>query len=164
MRRTPLLIPAALVFVLAACGGGPGATDGGNGGNGDESAAASVAASEAEPSTNGGGNGGGPSEGDLEQLAQDLTPPNSTETSRTTAGGVIFVTYESTDSPEDLQAFYEDAIGRTGLEVFSRTSAGGAYSWIFAENDTSSYGGVVSVGPSGTGSGSAVVVQVGSGE
>lgn len=163
MRRALLPILAALVLALAACGG-PGAAS--DDGNGEESAAASAPASEAEASaeeSKGGGNGG-PGEIDLEQLVEDLTPPNATETSRTTVGGVIFVTFESSEEPDALEGFYENAIAGTGYDILSRTSAGGSYSWIIHEEAGSDFGGVVSVNPSGTGSGSLVGIQVGSAE
>jgi hypothetical protein len=150
------------VAVVACGGGGPAASDGGNGGNGgDQSDTPDATATATADDGNGGPDGNG---GDLDQLAEDLTPPNSSETSRTTAGGVIFVTFESSDSPDSLRDFYEDAIAQTGLEVFSTTSAQGSYSWIFAESEGSSYGGVVTVVPSGTGSGSGVAIQIGTGD
>jgi len=156
----PLVV--ALILLLAACGGAasPSADDG----EPEQSTASEPSVAPASSDDNGDGNGNGNgSSGDLDQLAQDLTPPNSTETSRTTAGEVIFVSFESSDSPESLRDFYEDAIADTGLEVFSTTSAQGSFSWIFAESDSSSFGGVVTVVPSGTGSGSNVAVQIGTG-
>jgi len=124
-----------VALLLAACGG-PGASTDGNGGNGGF-------------------------EGDLEQLAEDLTPPNSTETSRTEVSGVI-LTWESSDSPEDLADFYEDAIADAGMDVFSRTSAGGSFSYIFGIEEGSSFGGVVSIAPTETdGGGSGVGLQIG---
>ena len=165
-----LVLPVLLLLLLAACGG-PGATDGngnGNGNGGDESQAEATAAPESEESEDDGGNGGnggnGGFDGDLEQLAEDLTPPNSTESSRTEAGGVIFLLWESTDSPEDLDEWYEDAIADVGLEVFSRTAAAGSFSYIFGIEEGSNFGGVVSIAPTGTGSGSAVGLQIGEAE
>lgn len=157
MRSTRALAPIFLALLLAACGGSGSSDDGGGDGP------ASEAAGTPQPTENPGGGGGG-SSGDLEQLAEDLTPPDSSETSRTTAGGVIFLSFESSQSPDDLESFYEGKITSGGFEVFSRTSAEGTYSWIFQDPGDDSFGGVVSVGPSGTGSGSLVVVQVGSGE
>jgi hypothetical protein len=157
-----LVLPVLLLLLLAACGG-PGATDGngnGNGNGGDESQAEATATPESEESEDDGGNGG--NGGDLEQLAEDLTPPNTTETSRTTAGGIIFITWESTDSPEDVADWYEDAIADQGMDIFSRTSASGAFSFIFGIEEGSDFGGVVSIAPSGTGGGgSGVGLQIG---
>lgn len=160
MRWSRGLVLLLVVLLIAACGGSPAASADDSEGNGGSSEAADTP--EPAASKDDGGNGG--SAGDLDQLAEDLTPPNSTETSRTTAGGVIFLTFESTDSPDSLRSFYESAIANTGLEVFSTTSAEGTYAWIFAESEGSDYGGVVSVGPGVDGSGSVIVVQVGSGE
>lgn len=165
-----LILPVLLLLLLAACGGSSSTNGNGNGNGGDESEAAQSQeeseAAEATPeeSEDDGGNGGNGSgfDGDLEQLADDLTPPNSTETSRTTAGGVIFLTWESSDSAEDLANWYEDAIGDAGLEVFSRTSAGGSFSYIFGIEEGSDFGGVVSIGPTGSGEeGSGVALQIG---
>ncbi len=165
MRWSRGLAPLFMVILVAACGGSPAASADGNGGNGGSSQAADTPEPAASTDGGNGGNGGdGGSEGDLDQLADDLTPPNSSETSRTTAGGLIFLTFESSDSPDDLRSFYESAIANTGMEVFSTTSAEGSYSWIFAESEGSAYGGVVTVTPGTDGSGSFVGVQVGSGE
>lgn len=160
---------AALVMVLAigACGSPAVQTDG-DGSDGGASEPASDPTAQSTDGGDGGGDGGGGGGGggaisDPEALADELTPPNATETSRTTAGGVVFVSFESSDSPETLEGFYEDSIARTGLEVFSRTSAEGSYSWIFGVDDDSGAGAVVSVAP-GTGGGSVVGIQVGTGE
>jgi hypothetical protein len=160
------VLPVLLLLLLAACGG-PAATDGnGNGNGGDESQAEATATPEAEESEDDGGNGGnggnGGFDGDLEQLAEDLTPPNATETSRTTAGGIIFITWESTDSPEDVADWYEDAIADQGMGIFSRTQASGSFSFIFGIEEGSDFGGIVSIAPSGTGGdGSQVGLQIG---
>ena len=166
-----MLLPAALLALLLAACGGSTASSGGNGGNGgDESQAAqsqeeSEAAEPTPEESEDGGNGGpGGAFDDLDQLADDLTPPNSSETSRTEAGTVLFITWESSDSPEDLEGFYEDAIADTGLGIFSRTSAEGSFSWIFGIEEGSNAGGVLSVSPGGDGSGSLVALQIGTSE
>jgi hypothetical protein len=154
-----MLLPVLLLAMLvAACGGGPGASTDGNGGNGGEESqgAEATATPESEESQDDGGNGG--NGGDVDAVADGLVPPNSTELSRTTAGGAVVVGYESTDSPESLQGFYEDAIADTGMEVFSTTSAGGAFGWVFAESEGSSFGGSVTVAPSNTNTGGSTVV------
>jgi hypothetical protein len=77
-------------------------------------------------------------------------------------GGVIFVTWESSDSPEDVASWFEDALADQGMEVFSRTTAGGAFSYIFGIEEGSDFGGVMSIAPSGTGGGgSGVGLQIG---
>lgn len=158
-----MLLPVLLVALLLAACGGPGASTDGNGG-GESQVAEATDTPEPEGSEGNGGSGGnGGFEGDLGQLAEDLTPPNSSETSRTEVSGVIFLTWESTDSPEDLAGFYEDAIADAGMDVFSRTSAGGAFSYIFGIEEGSNFGGVVSIAPTGTDSGeSGVGLQIGS--
>ena len=161
MRSTRALAPIFLALLLAACGGSGASDDGG----GDGPASEAAGTPQPDETTGGGGGGGGNgSSGDLDQLAEDFTPPDSSETSRTTADGVIFVTFESSQSPDQLESFYDDRITGSGLEVFSRTSAEGSYSWLFQDPSDDSFGGVVSVGPSGNGAGSVVVVQVGSGQ
>lgn len=162
-----LLVPVVLLaLVLAACGGPGASTDGGNGGDesqGSEATSTPGAQESAAASTGNGGNGGpGGFDGDLEQLAEALTPPNSTETSRTEVSGVIFLTWESTDSPEDVAAWYESAIEGQNLNIFSRTSTQGFFSYIFGIEEGSSFGGIASVGPSSTGGpGAAVGLQIG---
>lgn len=166
MKRALALLLTAFVLLLAACGGSSGTPGGnGNGNGGGSSAEASTEASvDAQPSesTDGGGGGGGGG-ANLDEIAQRLIPPNSTETSKTTASGVIFVAYESTDSPDSLKGFYESAFGDIGWQVFSTTSAGGSYSWIAGESEDSPNAGVVTVAPGSSGSGSTVVIQVGAG-
>ena len=161
-----MFLPVLLLALLVAACGGPAASADGNGGNGGDESQAADATDTPEPAESqdeggNGGNGGG-FDGDLEQLAEDLTPPNTTETSRTEMGGVIFITWESTDSPEDVADWFEDAIGDQGMDIFSRTTAGGAFSFIFGIEEGSDFGGVVSIAPSGTGGGgSGVGLQIG---
>lgn len=163
-----MLLPVLLLALLVAACGGSAASADGNGGNGGDESQAAEATDTPEPDEtqgdggNGGNGGNGGFDGDLEQLAADLTPPNTTETSRTEVSGVIFITWESTDSPEDVADWFEDAIGDQGMDIFSRTSAGGAFSFIFGIEDGSDFGGVVSIAPTGTGgSGSGVGLQIG---
>lgn len=158
-----LLVPSVLLaLVLAACGG-PGASTGGGESQSTDATATPEAQESAAASTGNGGNGGpGGFDGDLEQLAAALTPPNSTETSRTEVSGVIFLTWESTDSPEDVAAWYESAIEGQNMNIFSRTSASGFFSYIFGIEEGSTFGGVASVGPSSSGGpGSSVGLQIG---
>lgn len=164
MKRALALILPALVLLLAACGGTSN-TPGGNGNGGDESSApASTEASvDAQPSEGTGGGGGGTA-GDLDSLVEALTPPNAAEQTKTTAEGGVFIGWESTDSVESLKSFYESAIPNAGMQIFSTTSAGGSYSWVFAENEGSSFGGSVTLAPSSSGgSGSTVIVTATSG-
>jgi hypothetical protein len=167
MHRSLTLLAVLLLTISAACGG-PGASTGGDGNGGDESEAAVASASteasveaSTEASQDDGNGDGGPAEGDLEQLVEDLTPPNSTEISRTEAAGGIVVAFNSTDSAESLEGHYEGAITATGMEIFSRSTVSGTFSWVFAESEGSSYGGSVTVGPATDGSdGSSVIIAV----
>lgn len=154
-----LLVPTLALALVACAGSSPGAsTDGGG-----QSPAAT-----AEPSTDDGGPGSsqdsGPGSGDAAQVAADLEPPNSSQISTTSTEGITLTVYESTDSPDSLKNFYENAIAQTGMQVFSTTNASGTYSWVFALSDGSPYGGSVTVGPaSDGGSGASVIVIVSDG-
>ena len=155
MRWSRALILPVLAVLVIACGSP--ATSEGGGGNGNASEESDTPAASVD---GGGGNGGGGSAEDAERVAADLVPPNSTETSRTVASGTVFATYESTDSIESLVSFYESAIPDTGMQIISTTNSQGGTSWLFAVDEQASFGGAASVFPSGTGSGTAVSIQV----
>jgi hypothetical protein len=157
----PILFSLAVaVLALSACGG-----DGETSGEGDSAATPSGSDSDGDVgeagSNDGNGNGGAP-EGDVEQLVADLEPPNSSGTlSRSAADGIIYISWETPESLDDLQGFYEDAIADAGYAISSAGSAGVSYEWIFGTEGGSDFRGVVTVSP-GNG-GSIVAVQVGSG-
>lgn len=141
---------------------GAAASQGGNGGNGGASA---------QPSSGGNGNGGAsaqPSSGgnggpdDAVAVGEQLVPPNSTETSRTIMGNYWYVMYESTDSPDSLKSFYESKVPAVGLMIISTTSSAGSHSMLIARDETGDFGGSVLMSPSASGSGSMVIVAVGS--
>jgi hypothetical protein len=159
MRWTRLLVLPVLVVLLVACGGAPGtsADDNGNGNGNGESTNPDVTATAEASKDDGNGNGG-----DVEELAADLVPPNSTETTRTVASGVVFAGYESTDSADSLKSYYEGKIASAGMVIISTTSTSGTYGFIFAEDDQGSgFGGSIAIAPSSSGgSGSTVVVTV----
>lgn len=169
MRWSRTLILLSLLALIAACGSSAASADGdGDGGNGNGAEESQEPEATATPADgdggDGDGDGGNGSSGDLEGLLSDLTPPNSSQIQRTEAEGVIFVIWESTDSPESLADFYTDAIEGTGLEIYSTTTAEGSYSWLFAESESSDFGGAVTLVPSSSGgSGSTISVQVGAG-
>ena len=81
---------------------------------------------------------------------------------KTTTDTYWYVVYESTDSPEALKAYYDSQIPKTGLMIVSTTSASGSYVWAIARDESGTFGGSVTVAPSGNGSGSSVIVAVGS--
>jgi hypothetical protein len=157
MRFLRTLVACALLTglaTLAACSGSgssssASASQGGSSSGGDQSNAATQSA--AASASSGGG--------DLNVLVTALTPPNSTQISRTDASGGVYVAWESTDSADTLKSFFEKAIPDAGMKVISTTNAQGTFSWIFAKSDNSSNGGSVTVGPSSTGgSGSSVIL------
>lgn len=175
--RVPRALAALLILVLiAACGGGQaGDSSGGddNGSDTESTAPEPGGGNESsddggnggtEPSDDGGnGGGGGGSSHDLDEIFATLTPPNSTELSKTTAQGVIFAAWDSSDSFDSLRSFYEDAIADTGLQIIQTTEAQGGIALVIAEDDTGNFGGTVSIFPASDGSGTQVSVTVGEG-
>lgn len=161
MRWSRALVAAMFVLAVAACSSPAASSGDGNGdGNGNGGSSNPPASQAAPQSQDDGGNGG--NGGNADDVFNALIPPNSTEVSRTTAGGTFFATFTSTDSIESLTDHYESAIPGTGMEIFSTTSAQGGTAWIFADSEGSSFGGSVSVFPNTDGGGSAVTVTVSS--
>ena len=160
MRWSRTFVAPFLIVVAVACSS-PG---GGTGGDGSEPTDAPEPTTASTDGGGGDGGDGGSGSGDLDAVFEQLTPPNSTETSKTAAEGIIFAVFESTDSIDSLKSFYESAIPDSGLQIFSTTEAQGGYAWTIAESEGSSFGGAVSIYPSGSGSGTAVSVTIGSGE
>ena len=164
VQATLLTLLAFLLTVSVACGGGDDDAGGGDSATATEQpVAASAADASAADSKDGNGDGGAP-EGDVEQLVADLEPPNSSGIhSRSTADGIIYISWRTPDSLDDLQGFYEDAITDAGYTISSRGSAGVSYEWIFGNEGGSDFRGVVTVSPGGSDGGSLVAAQVGSG-
>ena len=159
MRWSRTLIAPALMVLLVACGGAGGSAGDGDGGSDSEQSQAPEATAPATNDDGGGGgddgggdDGGGTGSVDLDGVYDTLTPPNSTETSKTSADGIIFAVLESSDSIDSLKSFYEGAIPDAGLKIFSTTEAQGGFAWTIAESEASDFGGAVSIYPSGTGS------------
>jgi len=169
--RSTVAIGVLLALLLAGCGGSAASSapaDAGGGGGGAATSDAGGGAG-ATPGTAGGGataepasGGGGGGSEDSAKVGDQLKPPNATETSKTTTGTYWYAVYHSTDSPDSLKGYYEGQIPKTGLMVVSTTSANGGYVWTIARDAAGSFGGAVTVGPSGEGSGSDVIVAVGS--
>jgi hypothetical protein len=163
MRSVRTLSVGALLLALtalAACGGGSASSAAATAtqASGASSGGEPTDQAQATPTENPGGGGGG---GDVNAAVDKLTPPNSTQISRTDASGAVLVSWESTDSVDSLKSFYEGAIPTTGMKIFSTTNANGSYNWIFAESEGSSHGGSVTVAPSTSGgSGSTVIVSI----
>ncbi len=172
MRWSRALVAAIFVLAVAACstpgsssGDGSGNGNGNGDGNGGSSQAqTSQAQTSQAPASQGDGNGGnGGNGGSTEDVFNALIPPNSTEVSKTAAGGGFFASYLSTDSVDSLTNYYESAIPGAGMQIFSTTSSQGGNVWIFAQNEESNFGGSVSVFPNPDGGGTQVTVTVASG-
>lgn len=166
--RAAWLTPV-LILSVAACGS-PAASDGGNGGDdtGDETAQTEPAEPTPAGDDGGGesGGGGGGNAGDADAAFERLTPPNAEEVTKTTASGVIFAGFNSSDSMESLTSFYEDAFDDLGLQILTTTEAAGGITWfVGTDENASEFGGVISVIPGtdgGSGStGSTVSIQIG---
>ncbi len=159
MRFLRTVVACALLLglaTLAACSGSgssssASATQGGSSSGGNESNAASQSAA-ASASSGGGGTV------DLNSLVDALKPPNSTQTTRTDANGGVFIGWESTDSVDSLKSFYEDAIPKTGMKIFSTSNTSGTYVWVFAVADGSTHGGSETITPSTSGGNGTTVV------
>jgi len=131
MRSLRTLLLCGLVVVLAACGGGPDNSSAAESTGGEPSTAASAS----EPATETPDNGG-PAPSSIEELESELVPPNSTELSRTTAGGATLVSYESTDTVGDLKSFYVQKIAELNMTVLTTTEAANTYAVAFGTDET----------------------------
>ncbi|MGZ8563767.1 MAG: hypothetical protein ACXWWU_09125 [Candidatus Limnocylindria bacterium] len=171
MRWSRALVLIAILALLAACGGGGGDDGNGNGNDGDGDG--TTQSEPAEASDDGGGGGGGGdgddgdggngSAGDAEAAYERLIPPNADEVSKTTASGLIFAGFTTSDSVDSLTSFYEDAFDDLGLQILTTTETSGAITWfVGTDENASEFGGVVSVIPdTDGGSGSSVSIQIG---
>ena len=135
MRSTRFLllsVLAALVIALAACGGGPASA------TADESTGgeSSTAASESEPAAETPDDGGpGGSVTDVDSMIEELTPPNSTQISRTDVGPSSTVAFESTDTVGDLKSYYVQKIAELNLIVLTTTEAANTYAVAVGTNE-----------------------------
>jgi hypothetical protein len=163
------IVVALAVGLVGACSSTPAATTGPGGGGQSQAPGLSLAIpslavpslvipSIAIPSIAIGG--GGAVGADVEAVGKALVPPNSSEVTKTTAPDTWFVVYSSTDSLESLKSYYEATIPKTGLQIISTTTINGGISWVIAKDASGSFGGAVSVFPSGDGK-SVVQVTVG---
>jgi hypothetical protein len=148
-------------MLLGGCGGAgaptqapPGATSSTGG------TASQVPATTEGPAATQSGGGGGGAGLDVEAVANKLIPPHSTEVTKTTAEDTWFAVYESTDSIDSLKSFYQDAIAKAGLRIFSTTTVSGGVSYVIATDESGSFGGAVNIYPSGD-SKTAVQVTIG---
>jgi hypothetical protein len=144
-----------VLLLLAGCGGGSAATQqpagqSASSGGGGGSATQMPEHSDAPVVTDAGGGGGGGSD-DVEGVATQLIPPNSTEVSKTTAQDTWLGIYSSTDSVDSLKAYYQRAIANAGQKIFSTTTIQGGVSYVFAKDDSGGFGGSINIYPSGDG-------------
>ena len=134
MRSLRTLLLGALVVALAACGGGPDTSSTAESTGGEPSTVSSAsqpAESAAESSDD-----GGPGAIDAESLLNALVPPNSTELSRTEAGGAVLISYESTDTVGDLKSFYVQKIAELNMTVLTTTDLANTYAVAFGTDET----------------------------
>jgi hypothetical protein len=137
----------AAALLLGGCGGDDDGLPGDDGG----SDAAPTASSDGGGSGSGGSGGSGGADADtMEDLADALAPPNSTETIRFASAEGISVGYESKDSIDSLRDYYDGKIEDLGLAVAGTMDNSELHTWIIEDTDKGVAGGV-SVGPSGTG-------------
>lgn len=150
-----LVLPVLAVTVIACSAPTP---DTGNGNGSQESD--TPQASTDDGGGDGGGGGGGGSQGDVEQLAEQLKPPNSTESSRFTTAEGISVGYGSTDSTDSLKSYYEGKFDDLGINLIGTSSASGSHTFVIGDADGSGIQGGVSVIDDGSG-GSIVSITIG---
>lgn len=153
-----LSITLVAMLLLAACGGN-GSSASASASNGSTASTGSEQSAGASPSAEASSGGGGSD--DLSALADKLVPPNSSQTARTEASGVLVIAYTTSDSVDSLKGFYDNAIKSAGLTVVSTTTVQNGVSIIFTKGSGSAFGGSVAIGPASDTSGSAVVVSLG---
>lgn len=166
MRWSRALAVPVLMFLFVVACSSPAASDGGDdNGDGSQQSEPAEATQDDGGGDDGGGDdgGGGGNAGDAEAAFEVLTPPNAEQVTKTSAEGVIFAVFTSTDSIDSLTSFYRDAFDELNLQILTTTEASGGISWIVGTDDTASeFGGVVSVIPATDGSdGSTVSIQIG---
>ena len=165
MRRPRALTAFALMFLFVAACSSPAASDGNGDGDGNGNGSEQSQPAEETQGDGGddGGGGGGGGDRDVEAAFDALTPPNAEEVSKTTAGGVIFAAFNTSDSLDSLTSFYQDAFNDLGLQILTTTEASGGITWFVGTDETAStFGGVVSVFPAvDGGDGNTVSVQIG---
>jgi len=121
---------AVLALVVGACGGGGAAAT-----SAVTVAPGEPAATEAAPpevteapaeTTSGGGGGGGQSADALKALAQQLTPPGSTETGHLEASGVYQLYLNTTQNLDQLKAFFDGKAASIPIKDYTKVDASGS--------------------------------------
>ena len=159
-----LAAPVLMLFVVVACSS-PGAStsSGDDGGNGsDQSQAAEPTPEATSEDGDNGGDGGSGSE-DADAAYEALIPPNSQEVTKTTAEGVIFAAFTSTDSVDSLTSFYQDAFDDLGLQILTTTETSGGISLVRSARTRMRASSAASFrsSPKPNGYGSQISVQIG---
>jgi hypothetical protein len=142
-------------MLLVACNG-PGANGSASSGGGDSGTASASASASTQASAS---SGGGTGSGDIDQVASNLTPPNSSETGRYSASGALVVTWSSTDSVDSLKSYYDGKLSSLGLNVLSTTDVQGTHGWVFGNADNTGVTGALTLSPD-TSSGGATTVSL----
>lgn len=129
MPRT-LTALAVIALAVGACGGsGAAATTAPTAAPAPAAtgAATTAEATEAPADTgSGGGSGSGKSADALKALAQQLTPPGSTETSHLEATGVYQLYLTTTQSLDQLKAFYDGKAASIPIKEYTKFDASGS--------------------------------------
>jgi hypothetical protein len=141
----------AAALLLGGCGGDDDGLPGDDGGSDAAPTASNGGGGSSGGGSGGGSDGSGGADADtMEDLADALAPPNSTETIRYASADGISVGYESRDSIDSLRDYYDDKIEGLGLAVAGTMDNSDLHTWIIEDTDKGVAGGVT-VGPSGTG-------------
>jgi hypothetical protein len=142
-------------MLLVACNG-PGANGSASSGGGDSGTASASASASTQASAS---SGGGTGSGDIDQVASNLTPPNSSETGRYSASGALIVTWSSTDSVDSLKSYYDGKLSSLSLNVLSTTDVQGTHGWVFGNEDNTGVTGALTLSPD-TSTGGATTVSL----
>ena len=129
MPRT-LTALAVLALMVGACGGGAAATTAPTVAPGEPAAtqaAATAEVTEAPAGTGSGGGGGSSQSADaLKALAQQLTPPGSTETGHLEATGVYQLYLTTTQNLDQLKSFYDGKATSIPIKDYTKIDASGS--------------------------------------
>ena len=138
--RTPLL--GVLLLALAACGGPASASPiESTGGEPSVAATASPPGESASETAD----SGGPAPSSIEDLEDELVPPNSTQLSRQEVAQGVVVAYTSTDSVGDLRSYYIGKIAELNLTVITTQEAANTVTVAFGTDASGGLGGTISL-------------------
>lgn len=126
MPRT-LTALAVIALVAGACGGGgAAATTAPTVAPNEPAATEPAATAEATEGAAATTSGGTTSNSDLKALAQQLTPPGSTETSHLEATGVYQLYLTTTQSLDQLKAFYDGKAASIPIKEYTKVDVSGS--------------------------------------